>query len=247
MGKIAHYSTTEKREIVSSFRAARARLQVHQTVPQKMAANLCAAILRRPSAFATIRPRTAAVVRCKRTWTKSERVYAKIEKHAEEKRLKDRAKRQGTANLGGAVERRPEFDVAAGRCTTVEHRRPLDASKVAAGGVFAVVEMGGTQFKVAEGDVVICNKLPGQPVGKEFDVEDVLLVGGVNATVIGQPRVPEARVTAVMEQQTLEKKVTVFKMKRRQGYRRKNGHRREISVLRIKEVHPGPVFSKANA
>ena len=83
-------------------------------------------------------------------------------------------------------------------------------------------------------------------VGEEFEVPEVLLVGGVDATVVGQPRVPQAMVKAVMEQQTLEKKVTVFKMRRRQGYRRKNGHRREISVLRVTDVQPGPAYMEAS-
>lgn len=189
-------------------------------------------------------------VRNMRTYTKTERQYNKIQKHANEKRVKDSAKARGLANEGGAVERKSEFAIENLKHTVITHKRPItvDAANSEAAsteGVFAVVELAGTQFKVAPGDVLVCNKLPGLEVGKEFDINDVLLVGGADCTVIGQPRVPEAKVTALMEQQTLEKKVIVFKMKRRQGYRRKNGHRREISVLRIQDIQTGPAYSAA--
>mmetsp|Transcript_20609 Transcript_20609/g.72777 ORF Transcript_20609/g.72777 Transcript_20609/m.72777 type:complete len:213 (-) Transcript_20609:70-708(-) len=104
------------------------------------------------------------------------------------------------------------------------------------GRLFAVVRMSGTQYKVTEGDVVVTDKIPEAEVGTVLEVDDVLLVGSRDKTVVGRPQVPQARVKMFVEEQTLDQKVIVFKKKRRKGYKRKQGHRREITVLRVQSV-----------
>ena len=80
------------------------------------------------------------------------------------------------------------------------------------------------------------NKLKDAEVGKEYIFNDVLLVGKADATVIGRPRVPQARVVAAVEEQTKDGKVIAFKKRRRKGYKRTKGFRREITVLRIHAI-----------
>ena len=73
-------------------------------------------------------------------------------------------------------------------------------------------------------------------VGTTLNVDKVLLVGSQQHTRIGHPYLPNAQVLAQVEQQKLDKKVTVFKMKRRKNYKRKHGYRRPVTVLRITDI-----------
>ena len=102
--------------------------------------------------------------------------------------------------------------------------------------VFAVLKLSGSQYKVTIGDVLTVNKVPEAEVGKSLHIDDVLLVGTPNQTIVGAPLVPNARVTLEVEEQKKDKKVIVFKKKRRQGYQRKNGARRHITVLRVAAI-----------
>ena len=102
--------------------------------------------------------------------------------------------------------------------------------------VFAVLKLSGSQYKVTVGDVLTVNKVPEAEVGKSLHIDDVLLVGTPNQTIVGAPLVPNARVTLEVEEQKKDKKVLVFKKKRRQGYQRKNGARRHITVLRVASI-----------
>jgi large subunit ribosomal protein L21 len=66
----------------------------------------------------------------------------------------------------------------------------------------------------------------------------VLLLGNVNQTIVGRPLVKGAVVRARVEEQTLDEKIDIFKKKRRKNYRRWNGFRREVTVLRVTDVVP---------
>ena len=123
--------------------------------------------------------------------------------------------------------------------TTVTHRSNGKSDESEGPNVFAVIGLGGTQFKVMEGDVVITNKLPGVQVGSTFDVDKVLMIGSQDRTVVGRPSVEGAKVTLACEEQTKAAHQIVFKKKRRQGYQRKKGFRREITVSRVVGVEPG--------
>lgn len=89
--------------------------------------------------------------------------------------------------------------------------------------------------------MVIAEKIVDAPVGEILDLKDVLLLGTANHTIVGRPLVEGAVVRARVEEQTLDEKIDVFKKKRRKNYRRWNGFRRQVTVLRITEVVPVPV------
>ena len=80
------------------------------------------------------------------------------------------------------------------------------------------------------------DKLPFAKVGEDFVVEDVLLVGSQKKTIVGRPVIQDASVTLTCEEQTLAKKVIVFKKRRRKGYKNTRGFRRRITVVRVKSI-----------
>lgn len=100
--------------------------------------------------------------------------------------------------------------------------------------MYAVIKTGGKQYRVSEGDVIRVEKLDGD-VGSNVDLDEVLMLGGEKVAV-GTPKVEGAKVTAEITAQGKAKKVIVFKMKRRKGYRRKRGHRQPYTELRITGV-----------
>jgi len=94
--------------------------------------------------------------------------------------------------------------------------------------MFAVIKTGGKQYKVAENDILDVEKLDAEE-GAEITFDEVLMVG----ESVGQPTVAGASVTARVERQFRDAKIIVFKKKRRQNYRRKNGHRQALTRVRI--------------
>lgn len=101
--------------------------------------------------------------------------------------------------------------------------------------MFAVVKTGGKQYRVAEGDVIKVEKLDGE-AGKNVTLDEVLMIGDDKGVKVGEPLIKGANVTAEVLEQKKDKKITVFKKKRRHNYRRKKGHRQEITVLRVKRI-----------
>jgi large subunit ribosomal protein L21 len=97
--------------------------------------------------------------------------------------------------------------------------------------MYAVMTTGGKQYKVAQGDRLRIEKI-GAAVGETVIFDQVLLVGG-EALKIGTPLVAGATVTAKVVAQAREKKIIVFKFRRRKNYRRKNGHRQPFTALEI--------------
>ncbi len=100
--------------------------------------------------------------------------------------------------------------------------------------MYAVIKTGGKQYRVSEGDVIRVEKLEGD-VGSDLELDEVLMLGG-EKVAIGKPVVAGAKVSAKIMSQGKAKKVIVFKMKRRKGYRRKRGHRQPYTELRITGV-----------
>lgn len=98
--------------------------------------------------------------------------------------------------------------------------------------MFAVIKTGAKQYKVAVGDVIKVEKLDGE-AGTEISLDTVLMVGDDKGFKVGTPAVSGIIVTAEILEQARAAKIIVFKKKRRQGYRRKAGHRQEQTVLRI--------------
>jgi large subunit ribosomal protein L21 len=97
--------------------------------------------------------------------------------------------------------------------------------------MFAVIKTGGKQYRVVSGDVIKVEKLEGE-AGATIALDQVLMLGDT----IGTPLVAGATVSAEVIAQDRGPKVIIFKKKRRQNYRRKNGHRQDLTVLRITEI-----------
>ncbi len=100
--------------------------------------------------------------------------------------------------------------------------------------MYAVIKTGGKQYRVAQGDKLRVEKLIGD-VGTTVTFSDILFVGGDSIT-IGTPHVAGATVEAKIVAQDRDKKIIVFKFRRRKNYRRKNGHRQPFTALEITNV-----------
>ena len=97
--------------------------------------------------------------------------------------------------------------------------------------MYAVIKTGGKQYKVTTGDVVKVEKIAGEE-GKEVIFNEVLALG----ETVGTPLVAGASVKATVLKQAKDAKVIIFKKKRRHNYRRKNGHRQQITLVKITDV-----------
>ena len=102
--------------------------------------------------------------------------------------------------------------------------------------MFAVIRTGGKQYKVAPNDVIAVEKLAGEP-GATVELAEVLMVGDGAAVSTGTPLLAGASVSATLVEQRRADKIIVFKKKRRQNYRRKNGHRQYQTLLRITGIN----------
>jgi len=112
--------------------------------------------------------------------------------------------------------------------------------------MYAVIQTGGKQYRVANGDVITVEKLEGE-AGSQLSIEPVLMVNDGKATQVGAPVVEGASVAVEVVEQTRGDKIVVFKKKRRQGYRRTMGHRQELTVLRVLDVTGKPAAKKKAA
>jgi large subunit ribosomal protein L21 len=102
--------------------------------------------------------------------------------------------------------------------------------------MFAVIRSGGKQYKVEKDYIVKLEKLAGDP-GTLVEFNEILMIGDEQKPIIiGSPLVRGATVTAEILRQARDPKVIVFKKKRRHNYRRKNGHRQNVTHVLIKEI-----------
>ncbi len=101
--------------------------------------------------------------------------------------------------------------------------------------VYAIIETGGKQLKVTEGQEVYIEKLDAE-AGDTVTFDKVLMIGGDDVK-IGTPYVEGATVTAKVEKHGRQKKIIVFKMKRRKNYRRKQGHRQPYTKVVIEKIN----------
>ncbi|HRE61825.1 MAG TPA: 50S ribosomal protein L21 [Micropepsaceae bacterium] len=97
--------------------------------------------------------------------------------------------------------------------------------------MFAVIKTGGKQYKVSADDVVKIERLEGDKGGKVV-FNDVLMLG----TRVGTPTIAGARVEGEIVEQGRGDKITIIKKRRRQGYRRKKGHRQEFTAVKITAI-----------
>ena len=101
--------------------------------------------------------------------------------------------------------------------------------------MYAIIETGGKQYKVSEGDVIFIEKLEAAE-GETVTFDKVLVVADGDKVNVGAPAVDGASVTAKVEKQGKSKKIYVFKMKRKKNYRRKKGHRQPFTKVQITKI-----------
>ena len=101
--------------------------------------------------------------------------------------------------------------------------------------MYAVMKTGGKQYRVEPNDKLRVDKFAGEP-GTTVEIGDVLMVGDGDDTQVGAPLLAGASVKLEVVEQTRNDKIVVFKKKRRQNYRRKQGHRQEMTVVRVAEI-----------
>ena len=101
--------------------------------------------------------------------------------------------------------------------------------------MYAVIRSGGKQYRVNQGGSLRVEKLPGE-VGSSVTLDEVLMIGGDGDVKIGTPKVDGAQITGTIVAQGRGQKIRVFKMKRRKGYRRSQGHRHDFTEIRVDEI-----------
>lgn len=101
--------------------------------------------------------------------------------------------------------------------------------------MYAIIETGGKQYRVEQGDVIDIERLGDAVDSGKVEFDRVLMVGGDEARV-GTPAVDGARVTGTLVSELRGPKIRIFKMKRRKGYRRSNGHRQDLHRVRIDNI-----------
>ncbi|MDR0968485.1 MAG: 50S ribosomal protein L21 [Holosporaceae bacterium] len=101
--------------------------------------------------------------------------------------------------------------------------------------MLAVMRTGGKQYEVKAGDFVSVEKLPYE-IGANVEIPDVLMIEDDGKVEVGTPFISGAIITASVADQKKRKTVLVFKKSRRKNYRRKNGHRQPVTILKIEGI-----------
>lgn len=101
--------------------------------------------------------------------------------------------------------------------------------------MYAIIETGGKQYKVSEGDVITVEKLAVE-AGQEFSFDKVLVVSKKDAVTVGAPYVEGAKVSASVIGDGKAKKVVVYKYKPKKGFHKKKGHRQPFTKLQINAI-----------
>ena len=104
--------------------------------------------------------------------------------------------------------------------------------------MYAVVKTGGTHHRVEVGDVLDIQKLPAD-VGDTVEFDEVVMVSAESGVSIGQPNVEGAKVMATVTEQFRGPKLTIFKYKPKKRYRRKTGHRQNLTRIKIDAIEAG--------
>jgi large subunit ribosomal protein L21 len=111
--------------------------------------------------------------------------------------------------------------------------------------MIAIVETGGKQYQISPGSIIRIEKLKAKK-GEEVVLDKVLMIKEDDSeTLVGNPVIAKARVTAEVLRQDRAKKIIVYKFKRRKNYHRKYGHRQAFTELKIKEIQSGKTKKKA--
>ena len=112
---------------------------------------------------------------------------------------------------------------------------------------YAVIQTGGKQYKVKSGEILKIEKLPISKTDTKIEFKEILAYGDNKVIEIGSPIVQGAKVEANLIRNSKNRTVIVFKKRRRQNSRRKNGHRQQYSMIRINKIFSkdGKVLSEA--
>ena len=112
---------------------------------------------------------------------------------------------------------------------------------------YAVIQSGGKQYKVKSGEILKIEKLPNSKSDTKIEFNDILAYGDNKVIEIGSPTIQGAKVEANLIKNSKNRTVLIFKKRRRQNSRRKNGHRQEYSMIRINKIFSkdGKVISEA--
>lgn len=104
--------------------------------------------------------------------------------------------------------------------------------------MYAVIQTGGKQYRVEPGKTIVVEKLVGDK-GTQIVFDQVLLVssGDGGSVTVGKPTVSGAKVTGEIVEQTRGDKLVVFKFRRRKNYVRRNGHRQDLTVVKVAEIN----------
>lgn len=102
--------------------------------------------------------------------------------------------------------------------------------------MYAIVDFQGTQFKVEKDRILKVPYMSDLEIGAKIEIDKVLLLHTDNDTIIGTPTVKNAKVLAEITNHLKDKKVIVFKKKRRKGYEKKQGHRQNYTEIKIKDI-----------
>lgn len=101
--------------------------------------------------------------------------------------------------------------------------------------MYAIVHTGGRQFRMEQDALVRIPKVEAE-IGQTLELDRVLMIQGKSGTTVGTPTVDGAKVVAEVLEQGREKKIVVFKKKKRKRYQRKAGHRQPFTTVRVKEI-----------
>ena len=112
---------------------------------------------------------------------------------------------------------------------------------------YAVIQTGGKQYKVKSGEIIKIEKLPDSKPDAKIEFKDILAYGDNKIIEIGTPIIQGSKVEANLIKNSKNRTVLIFKKRRRQNSRRKNGHRQEYSLIRINKIFSkdGKVLSEA--
>ena len=112
---------------------------------------------------------------------------------------------------------------------------------------YAVIQTGGKQYKVKSGEIIKVEKLPDSKADTKIEFKEILAYGDNKMIEVGTPTVQGARVEANLIKNSKNRTILIFKKRRRQNSRRKNGHRQEYSMIRINKIFSkdGKVLSEA--
>ena len=112
---------------------------------------------------------------------------------------------------------------------------------------YAVIKTGGKQYKVKSGEILKIEKLPDSKSDTKIEFNDILAYGDNKVIELGSPTIQGAKVEANLIKNSKNRTVLIFKKRRRQNSRRKNGHRQEYSMIRINKIFSkdGKILSEA--